>query len=193
MFELMTTKFKTGAGRLKHCSRRCGGSLRTPGRRGRGRIRAGGGAVPGADVRHHGDRDRVLRRPDAGNRGRRLGAPDPDRPGADPGFDQARSRRRSAQKIFGLFDCANGVYVDVKTYTSFASVTMTSPVDASGNFVRPISAYKPGGPGDIVVVRLYLSMAGLCVAARLQSLEHVAAASACWSRPPRSATNPTRS
>jgi Flp pilus assembly protein TadG len=57
-------------------------------------------------------------------------------------------------KIYGLFDCQNGVHVDVKTFTSFQSVTMPTPVDGSGNFQNNFS-YQPGGPGDIVVVRLF--------------------------------------
>ena len=41
-------------------------------------------------VRHHGNGDGVLRRPDAGSRGRRLVATDHDRPGAErQGFSQA--------------------------------------------------------------------------------------------------------
>ena len=53
-----------------------------------------------------------------------------------------------------MFDCANGVYVDVKTYTSFAAVNTTSPI-VNGQFDTTKMAYKPGGPGSIVVVTLY--------------------------------------
>ena len=42
----------------------------------------------------------------------------------------------------------------MKTFSSFASVTMPSPVDANGNFQNNFR-YQPGGPGDIVVVRLF--------------------------------------
>jgi Flp pilus assembly protein TadG len=70
------------------------------------------------------------------------------------GFDQAAFKNAVCAKIFGLFDCQNGVYVDVKTYTNFAGVNMTNPLDANGNFVNNFS-YNPGGPGDIVVVRLF--------------------------------------
>jgi Flp pilus assembly protein TadG len=56
-------------------------------------------------------------------------------------------------RIYGMFNCASGVYVDVRTYTSFASVSMTNPVDQNGNLVNNF-VYQPGGPGDIVVVRL---------------------------------------
>jgi Flp pilus assembly protein TadG len=57
-------------------------------------------------------------------------------------------------KIYGLFDCQNGVSVDVRTFTSFGNVTMPNPVDAQGNFQND-SQYQPGGPCDIVVVRLF--------------------------------------
>ena len=68
------------------------------------------------------------------------------------------------------------------------AITMTNPVDANGNFQTPTSAITPGGPGDIVVVRLfyqwpvYVSLLGF-------NLSNVTAASACWWRPPRSATS----
>jgi Flp pilus assembly protein TadG len=70
------------------------------------------------------------------------------------GYTQAAFKNAVCAKVYGLFDCQNGVYVDVKTFTSFAGVTMTNPVDANGNFVNNFS-YQPGGPGDIVVVRLF--------------------------------------
>lgn len=54
----------------------------------------------------------------------------------------------------GLFDCANGVYVDVKTYTSFTSISTTPPI-TNGRLDTSNMAYTPGTPGDIVVVRLY--------------------------------------
>lgn len=70
------------------------------------------------------------------------------------GFNQAAFKNAVCAKIYGLFDCQNGVYVDVKTYTSFASINMSNPLDANGNFVNDFQ-YQPGGPGDIVVVRLF--------------------------------------
>lgn len=54
----------------------------------------------------------------------------------------------------GLFDCSNGVYVDVKTYTSFTSITNTPPI-TNGQLDTSNMTYTPGGPGSIVVVRLY--------------------------------------
>jgi Flp pilus assembly protein TadG len=70
------------------------------------------------------------------------------------GLTQSTFKDAVCAKIYGLFNCSGGVYVDVKTYSSFGSVALTSPVDANGNFTNNMT-YNPGGPGDIVVVRLY--------------------------------------
>jgi Flp pilus assembly protein TadG len=69
-------------------------------------------------------------------------------------FDATAFKNAVCAKIYGLFDCQNGVYVDVQTFTSFSNVTMSNPVDAQGNFQNNFQ-YQPGGPGDIVVVRLF--------------------------------------
>ena len=57
-------------------------------------------------------------------------------------------------QIPALFTCAN-VYVDVQSFTSFSNVTLNSQIDGSNNFVSNNLHYNPGGPGDIVVVRLF--------------------------------------
>jgi Flp pilus assembly protein TadG len=81
------------------------------------------------------------------------------------GFDQAKFKEQVCAKIFGLFNCAGGVYVDVKMFPNFGAVTMPSPIDQNGNFVNNFG-YQPGGPGDIVVVRImyqwpvYVSLLG---------------------------------
>lgn len=81
------------------------------------------------------------------------------------GFNQAAFKEAVCAKVYGLFDCASGVSVDVKSYTSFPP-SLPSPIDANGNFVSNF-AYDPGGPSSIVVVRLFyqwplaLSMVGL--------------------------------
>jgi Flp pilus assembly protein TadG len=57
-------------------------------------------------------------------------------------------------KVIVLFDCTNGISIDVQSYSAFSSVSITNPIDGSKNFVPP-NNYSPGGPGDIVVVRLF--------------------------------------
>ena len=70
------------------------------------------------------------------------------------GLTQTSFKTAVCGKIFGLFDCAGGVQVDVKSYTSFSSVSTTPPV-TNGTLDTSKMTYQPGGPGDIVVVSLY--------------------------------------
>src|ERR1041385_7753778 len=46
------------------------------------------------------------------------------------GFNQAAFKNAVCAKIYGLFNCASGLYVDVKTYTNFSSVNLTPPLDS---------------------------------------------------------------
>jgi Flp pilus assembly protein TadG len=69
-------------------------------------------------------------------------------------FSQAAFKDAVCSRIYGLFDCASGIYIDVKTYTSFASVDTTPPIDKDGKLITNFT-YQPGLPGDIVVVRLF--------------------------------------
>jgi Flp pilus assembly protein TadG len=81
-------------------------------------------------------------------------------------FDATAFKNAVCAQIVALFNCQSGVYVDVQTFSSFSTVTNTSPIDQSGNFTPP-NNYNPGGPGDIVLVRLfyqwpvYVSLLGL--------------------------------
>jgi Flp pilus assembly protein TadG len=70
------------------------------------------------------------------------------------GFSQAAFKNAVCARIYGLFDCANGVRIDVKTFPNFASIDLSPPLDAAGNFQENMS-YQPGGASDIVVVRLF--------------------------------------
>ena len=70
------------------------------------------------------------------------------------GFSQASFKNAVCAKVYGLFNCSTGMHVDVKTYANFSNVDLTPPLDSSGNFQTNMS-YQPGGPGDIVVVRLF--------------------------------------
>jgi len=56
--------------------------------------------------------------------------------------------------IYGLFDCANGVYVDVKTYASFSAITSNPPI-TNGQLDPTKVNYSPGDVGNIEVVTLY--------------------------------------
>jgi Flp pilus assembly protein TadG len=70
------------------------------------------------------------------------------------GFSQGQFKDYVCGRISVLFDCVNGIYVDVKSYPAFTNVSITDPIDGTKNFI-PAMQYSPGGPGDIVVVRLF--------------------------------------
>jgi Flp pilus assembly protein TadG len=82
------------------------------------------------------------------------------------GLNQTQFKQEVCNRIYGLFDCASGIKVDVRTYNSFSSANMAKPIDANGN-VTFTPSYQPGSPGDIIVVRLlyewpvYVSLLGL--------------------------------
>jgi Flp pilus assembly protein TadG len=105
------------------------------------------------------------------------------------GLDQAGFKNAVCAKIYGLFDCQNGVYVDVKKFSSFANVTMPNPVDADGNFQNNFS-YDPGKQGDIVVVRLfyqypvYVSLLGLGSLSNVNGGKRLLAATAAFRNEP---------
>ena len=71
------------------------------------------------------------------------------------GYSQAAYKQQICNYLAGgLFDCANGVYVNVQTYSSFSSVNNTAPV-SNGQFNTGAMNYTPGGPGCIVSVSLF--------------------------------------
>jgi Flp pilus assembly protein TadG len=69
------------------------------------------------------------------------------------GFDAAKYKAAVCAKIYAIFDCSGSMMVDVRTFNNFSSVDTAKPVDANGN-LNLSAQYQPGGPGDIVLVRL---------------------------------------
>lgn len=70
------------------------------------------------------------------------------------GFSQDDFKTAVCNDLSGLFDCANGVYVSVKSYASFSAVNTAAPV-TNGQLDTTNLAYTPGGPNCIVAVQLY--------------------------------------
>jgi Flp pilus assembly protein TadG len=68
-------------------------------------------------------------------------------------YTQAQFQTFVCSQIPALFTCSN-LSIDVESYSSFSSVTINSQIDGSKNFINNMQ-YNPGGPGDIVVVRLF--------------------------------------
>jgi len=70
------------------------------------------------------------------------------------GWSAAQFKQQVCNTITSIFNCQSGVYVDVETYSSFSAVSLGLPL-TNGNFNSSSLGYNPGGPGDIVVLRLY--------------------------------------
>jgi Flp pilus assembly protein TadG len=104
-------------------------------------------------------------------------------------FTQAQFKQAVCAKILGLFDCVNGLQIDVKTYSGFSSISNSKPLDANGN-LQTNFGYTPGGPGDIVVVRLmyqwpiYVSLLGLNSLADMSGNKRLIIATAAFRNEP---------
>jgi Flp pilus assembly protein TadG len=70
------------------------------------------------------------------------------------GWNAAQFKSQVCSQIYGIINCQSSLYVDVETYSSFAAVGLGMPI-SNGTFNSGTLGYNPGGPGDIVVVRLY--------------------------------------
>jgi Flp pilus assembly protein TadG len=68
-------------------------------------------------------------------------------------YTQAQFQTYVCSQIPALFTC-NNISIDVESYSSFSGVTIASQIDSNKNFINNMQ-YNPGGPGDIVVVRLF--------------------------------------
>ncbi|RDV05772.1 TadE/TadG family type IV pilus assembly protein [Undibacter mobilis] len=70
------------------------------------------------------------------------------------GYSANDFKTQVCNRVASLFDCSGGVYVDVKTYSNFTSVSSTPPV-TNGKLDTSNMTYTPGGPGCIVKVAIY--------------------------------------
>lgn len=71
----------------------------------------------------------------------------------DAGMTQAQFKQNLCDRVKALMSC-DGIYIDVRSYSSFSAITIVSPIDDTGklnnNFV-----YQSSNPGDTVVVRAF--------------------------------------
>ncbi len=70
------------------------------------------------------------------------------------GWTAAQFKQQVCNQIHAIFNCSSGIYIDVETYSSFAAVNLGLPI-SNGSFQTANLGYNPGGPGDVVVVRVY--------------------------------------
>jgi Flp pilus assembly protein TadG len=68
-------------------------------------------------------------------------------------YTQTQFANYVCSQVPALFTCGN-IYVDVQSYPAFSNITISSQIDAAGNFINNMH-YSPGKACDIVVVRLF--------------------------------------
>ena len=68
-------------------------------------------------------------------------------------FDAGRFKTEVCKYLTALLTC-NHLTLDVRTFSSFGSTSLTNPLDASGNLKSGFS-YQPGVGGQIVIVRAF--------------------------------------
>ena len=68
-------------------------------------------------------------------------------------YTQTQFANYVCSQVPALFTCGN-IYVDVQSYPAFSNITISSQIDAAGNFINNMH-YSPGNACDIVVVRLF--------------------------------------
>jgi Flp pilus assembly protein TadG len=70
------------------------------------------------------------------------------------GMTQATFKQSICDQVGAMFDCTNGLYLNVQTYPDFASISLTPPV-TSGQLDKGNFQFGMGHGGDIVVVSAY--------------------------------------
>lgn len=74
----------------------------------------------------------------------------------DSNMTQAQFAQDLCNRVSVLLTCS-GLYIDVKTYPPGSAITITSPIDGSGNFVNNFTYQAPdsGNPNTVVVRAFY--------------------------------------
>ncbi len=70
------------------------------------------------------------------------------------GFDADKFKTEVCSQIVALFDCNNGLKIDVRNFQTFASVTLPAALDKDGKLTNNF-VYQMGSGEDIVVVRAF--------------------------------------
>ena len=73
----------------------------------------------------------------------------------ESGFNEQNFRTTVCDKFFGLLDCDDKLHIDVQAIDNFGAANLTSPINADGDFDDGGFTYDPGGPNDIVAVRVF--------------------------------------
>jgi Flp pilus assembly protein TadG len=70
------------------------------------------------------------------------------------GMDQAQFKTQVCNRLQALFNCQEGIKIDVRNYGQFSGVDLGAPLDEDGNLDTSDFVFQPGGKGSIIVVRV---------------------------------------
>ena len=71
------------------------------------------------------------------------------------GFNEQNFRTSVCDRFMGILDCDAKLHIDVKALNGFSAANIDLPIDADGKFDEDGFTYDPGGPNDIVAVRVF--------------------------------------
>lgn len=71
------------------------------------------------------------------------------------GFNEQNFRASVCDKFMGILDCDARLHIDVKALSGFSAANIDMPIDEDGKFDADGFTYNPGGPNDIVAVRVF--------------------------------------
>jgi Flp pilus assembly protein TadG len=69
-------------------------------------------------------------------------------------MSQADFKQKLCDQVSVLFNCAN-LYIDVRSYAPGTAITITDPIDGSGNFVNNFVFQPPSNTSDAAVFRAF--------------------------------------
>jgi hypothetical protein len=64
-------------------------------------------------------------------------------------------RQAVCAEFFDLLNCDARLSIDVRTVSNFGATPMGSQLDADGNLENSDFVFQPGGPNEIVAVRVF--------------------------------------
>lgn len=73
----------------------------------------------------------------------------------EAGINEEQFRLSVCGELMGMLNCDGRLHIDVRTINAFSAAQMNTPLDADGNFDDGGFQYQPGGPNDIVAVRVF--------------------------------------
>ena len=74
------------------------------------------------------------------------------------GFDEEQFKSQICDRVPGMFDCTNGLKVDVQRFENFGGIddgNFDPPLDGDGAVDDSGFGFNPGNGGDVVLVRVY--------------------------------------